>query len=57
MRQFEVVNGAKKRIPDLVLFVNGLPMVIMELKGSLAEQKLTEAFLQNETLKNDIPDL
>ncbi|AOG60381.1 type I restriction enzyme, R subunit [Spiroplasma helicoides] len=51
VRQFKVSNGANNRIPDITLFINGLPIVIMELKSPLALEGIEEAFNQNESLK------
>ncbi|WP_164704231.1 type I restriction endonuclease subunit R [Mesoplasma coleopterae] len=57
-RQFEITNGIdKKRIPDIVLFINGLPISVLELKQPLANEGLNEAFLQNESLKVFKPEL
>jgi len=39
------------------LFVNGLPVVVIELKSSLAEEKLIDAFDQNQSLKTSAPEL
>ena len=33
VNQFEFHQGNKQRIPDIVLFVNGIPLVIVELKN------------------------
>ena len=47
-----------KRIPDVILFVNGLPLVVLELKHPLNEKAdLRAAFNQLQTYKDDIPDL
>jgi type I restriction enzyme R subunit len=58
VNQFTVVeNNANKR-PDVVLFVNGLPLVIMELKNA-ADKKATikTAYKQLQTYKAVIPCL
>jgi len=46
------------RRPDVIVFVNGLPLVVFELKN-LADEKTTvrQAFNQIQTYKNDIPSL
>ncbi|CAG1016571.1 partial Type-1 restriction enzyme R protein, partial [Anaerolineales bacterium] len=46
------------RRPDVVIFVNGLPLVVIELKNA-ADEKATiwSAFNQLQTYKNDIPAL
>jgi type I restriction enzyme R subunit len=57
--QFTVVGatGAKRR-PDVVLFVNGLPLVVFELKrAGNAQASLRGAFNQVHTYLHDIPDL
>lgn len=59
VNQFSIVSasGAKRR-PDVVLFVNGLPLVLIELKraGNQASN-LKGAFNQVKTYLHDIPDL
>lgn len=57
IRQFRVSNRETIRIPDLVLFINGLPLVIMEFKAPLVIEELKDAFLQNESLKRHSPHL
>jgi type I restriction enzyme R subunit len=50
-------TGAKRR-PDVVLFVNGLPLVLVELKRAGNQQaSLKGAFNQVRTYLSDIPDL
>ena len=56
-RQFEVSNGETKRIPDIVTFVNGVPISIIELKSPIANQRLNSAYKQNESLKRFCPSL
>ena len=47
-----------KRIPDVILFVNGLPLVVLELKNPLNEKAdLQAAFNQLQTYKAEIGDL
>lgn len=47
-----------KRIPDVVLFVNGLPLAVVELKNPLdAAADLQKAFNQLQTYKEEIADL
>lgn len=58
VNQFTIIEGRKNRRPDLVLFVNGLPLAILELKNPGDENAtLTAAFNQIETYKRDIPSL
>ncbi|HTL41734.1 MAG TPA: type I restriction endonuclease subunit R [Pseudolysinimonas sp.] len=59
VNQFTVASasGAKRR-PDVVLFVNGLPLVLIELKRAGNQTaSLKGAFNQVQTYLNDIPDL
>ncbi|RQH85096.1 type I restriction endonuclease subunit R [Pseudomonas aeruginosa] len=56
--QFVVINGQNKRRPDVVVFVNGLPLGVIELKapGSVGAH-LVGAFNQLQTYKQQIPAL
>ena len=58
VKQFVVINGQVKRRPDVVLFVNGLPLAVIELKapGSTGAH-LAGAFNQLQTYKSQIPAL
>ncbi len=58
INQFTVVQDKIKRRPDVVLFVNGLPLGVMELKNP-SDEKATAvtAFHQLQTYKQQIPDL
>lgn len=58
MNQFTVIeNGVDKR-PDVVVFVNGLPLVVFELKSASEEKvSISDAFNQIQTYKNAIPSL
>ncbi|MFW7267663.1 type I restriction endonuclease subunit R [Gluconacetobacter sp. Hr-1-5] len=55
VRQFDVV-GKTARIPDVVLFLNGLPLVVVELKG-VEGAAIKAAWNQIDTYRADIPDL
>lgn len=55
INQVDVV-GKTHRIPDVVIFLNGLPLVVVELKGTEGAD-ITKAFNQIETYKDHIPDL
>ena len=48
--------GRSERIPDVILYLNGLPLVPIELKGTEG-QGIAAAFNQIETYKAEIPDL
>jgi type I restriction enzyme R subunit len=58
VQQFTVVAGQAKRRPDVVLFVNGLPLAVIELKAPGGENAtLAGAFNQLQTYKQLIPAL
>ncbi|MDY0296449.1 MAG: type I restriction endonuclease subunit R [Acidobacteriota bacterium] len=58
VNQFTVVENRRNRRPDIVLFVNGLPLVVVELKNPADENAtLYHAFNQLQTYKQDIPSL
>ncbi|WP_443700767.1 type I restriction endonuclease subunit R [Pseudomonas sp.] len=58
VRQFVVVSGQIKRRPDVVIFVNGLPLVVIELKAPSSENaSLIGAFNQLQTYKLQISAL
>lgn len=56
--QFTVVeHGAEKR-PDVIAFVNGIPLVVIELKSASDENvDITDAYNQLQTYKMAIPSL
>lgn len=56
--QFVVINGQNNRRPDVVVFVNGLPLGVIELKApGSAGAHLLGAFNQLQTYKKQIPAL
>lgn len=56
--QFVVIHGQSHRRPDVVLFVNGLPLCVIELKApGSAGAHLLGAFNQLQTYKQQIPAL
>ena len=58
VNQLEIRGTRGKRIPDVILFVNGLPLVVLELKNPLNEKAdLQAAFNQLQTYKEEIADL
>jgi len=58
VNQFTMVEGQHTRRPDIVAFVNGLPLAIIELKNPADENATIKgAFNQFETYKSDIPSL
>jgi len=58
VNQFTVVENKHNRRPDIVIFINGLPLAILELKNP-ADEKATiwTAFQQIQTYKNEIPSI
>ena len=58
VNQFTVVEGEHERRPDVVLFVNGLPLGLIELKNP-ADEKATvwTAWKQIQTYKAELTDL
>lgn len=58
VNQFTVVENNQNKRPDILLFVNGVPLVVIELKNA-ADEKATvrSAFEQIQTYKATIPRL
>ncbi len=58
VNQFTVVENRSNRRPDIVVFVNGIPLGVIELKN-LADENATirDAFNQFQTYQRDIPSL
>ena len=58
INQFTVIENHNNRRPDIILFLNGLPVVIIELKNPADEKATIEsAFRQIQTYKQQIPGL
>lgn len=56
--QFTVIEKEKNKRPDIVLFVNGLPIVVLELKNAADENAtVKKAFTQLQNYKTAIPSL
>lgn len=56
--QFTVIENHQNKRPDLVLFVNGIPLVVIELKNAADENAtIKSAWRQVETYKKTIPSL
>jgi type I restriction enzyme R subunit len=56
--QFTIAGPRHPRRPDIVAFVNGLPLAVIELKNPEDTQTdIWDAFQQLQTYKADIPDL
>lgn len=58
INQFTVVENHNNKRPDIVLFINGLPLVVIELKNATDETAdLKAAYNQLQTYKQLIPSL
>lgn len=58
VNQFSVQGAKQTRRPDVALFVNGLPLVVVELKNPGDEDAdIWAAWNQLQTYQQDIPDL
>ena len=58
VNQFTVVEDGNERRPDTVLFVNGLPLVVIEFKHPTDEQAtIWTAYGQHQVYKAEIPSL
>ena len=58
VNQFTIIEGRANRRPDVVLFVNGLPLAVLELKNAAdADATIAGAYNQFQTYKRDIPSL
>jgi type I restriction enzyme, R subunit len=58
VNQFTVAEGQNVRRPDVVLFVNGLPLAVIELKNAASENAdVWSAFQQLQTYQAQIPAL
>ncbi|GAC1374445.1 MAG: type I restriction endonuclease subunit R [Aquirhabdus sp.] len=56
--QYTVIENHQNKRPDLVLFVNGIPLVVIELKNASDENAtIKTAYQQIETYKHTIPSL
>ena len=58
INQFTLQGSKQLRRPDIVCFINGLPLAVLELKSPTAENvDIWDAFNQIQTYKDEIPDL
>jgi len=58
VNQFTIIEDNHNRRPDIILFINGLPLVVIELKNP-ADKKadIYKAYNQLQTYKREIPSL
>ena len=58
VNQLTVIEGGHSRRPDIVVFVNGLPVTVIELKNAASEDAtIWGAFQQLQTYKAELPAL
>ena len=58
VNQFTVIEDKHNRRPDIVVFVNGLPLGVIELKNPVDQQAdIYSAYKQFQTYKAEIPSL
>lgn len=56
--QFTIIEHGIEKRPDVVVFVNGIPLVVIELKSASDENvDITDAYNQLQTYKMTIPSL
>lgn len=53
------ITGFEKRIPDVILYINGLPLVVFEFKSAIREEAtIHDAYIQlTVRYRRDIPEL
>jgi type I restriction enzyme R subunit len=58
VNQFTVIEAGHNRRPDVVVFVNGLPLALIELKNAADEDAtIWSAYAQLQTYKAEVPSL
>jgi type I restriction enzyme R subunit len=58
VNQYTIQGGKQTRRPDVLVFLNGLPIAVIELKNPSDEKAgIWDAYNQLQTYKTDIPDL
>ena len=58
VNQFTVIEENNNKRPDIIIFINGLPLIVIELKNAGDESAtIRSAFKQLETYKATIPSL
>ena len=58
LNQLTVSEGGHNRRPDVVVFLNGLPIAVIELKNAASENAtIWNAFQQLQTYKQELPSL
>jgi type I restriction enzyme R subunit len=58
VNQFTIIENNLNKRPDIILFINGIPLVVIELKNAVDENAtIHSAFNQIQTYKQAIPSL
>ncbi len=58
VNQYTIIEDGKNKRPDVILFVNGIPLVVIELKNPAGEKSTVKsAFNQIQNYKKTIPSL
>lgn len=58
VNQFTIIGTKGNRRPDIIVFINGLPLAILELKNPIdTNADIWHAFQQLQTYKDELPDL
>jgi type I restriction enzyme R subunit len=58
INQFTIIENDNNRRPDIILFINGLPLVVIELKNPADDKaKLDKAYQQLQTYQSQISSL
>ncbi|MBV6472652.1 MAG: hypothetical protein JPMHGGIA_00910 [Saprospiraceae bacterium] len=58
INQFTIIESNQNKRPDIILFVNGLPLVVVELKNAVDENAtIKSAYNQLQTYKQATPSL
>ncbi|MCX8093724.1 MAG: type I restriction endonuclease subunit R [Candidatus Goldbacteria bacterium] len=58
VNQFKIIENKENRRPDIVIFINGLPLVLIELKNpDTPDADIQDAFNQIQTYKQVIPTI
>lgn len=58
VNQFTIIEAKRNRRPDVIVFLNGLPLAVIELKNPTDENAtIKAAFNQLQTYQQDVPSL
>lgn len=58
INQFTLEGSKRLRRPDVICFINGLPLAVLELKNPASENvSIWDAFNQIQTYKDEVPEL